>query len=556
MASLKKIRLATRLTALTVYCACQSPAAMADAIESQISPVAPLPAPSSAEEASKGEPSPSNAPSSPVAPVAPEPPSASSPPKPSATEGKDVVKSRQVPPLDEDEGIKDVPGQPDFKYKLHALNTKILLKEIEFAKFNIHFKQQGNVQGRWRGLRYFASQETSAAMTMSGLIGQIVAGERSLTATTRTVDKNTGKVTASPRPLNRTAIQRALCSQMIGQQIGSLGALTELGINYYHSHQAKKKGYDRASALRKAVVMRHDLESLLEQRENLVAGVVMQPAQKEILKLEGEVLKDICFLTFDEYKRAHASIARFRTFQNSLFVGDFAKHTTGWTGNLLGIISQGVRNPVLNGPNGICVTISGAIIVANPIVSRELGKLMERQTLKKLNRDFGDTESKDLSIFQKDAQALKSALAIHRFFGARPLTACEDRIALYETENISRQRQLDLAIEEIRAGQRSATQNILASQILGNTKMSDGIALVMSGYNFPRNTRAGFPLTVAGQIAYTSGSAYTVADNIRIQIQAERSRRRLKTKRLLPVQVYSDRLKALEELEKRVQTPL
>lgn len=543
MASVKKFWLATTLAALTAFGAGSCPSAIAQAIEPQISPVDM----SSGDAPGTDSPATDTAPSAPTVPPAPPPP---------ANEGKDLAKSRQVPPLDEDEGIEDVPGQPGFKAKLHELNTKILLKEIEFSKFNIHFKQQGNVQGRWRGLRYFASQETSAAMTMGGLIGQIVARERSLSNTTRTVDKRTGKVTARPRPLNRTAIQRSLCSQMIGQQIGSLGALTELGINYYHSQQAKKNGFDRASTLKNAVAMRQELESLLDQRQQLIDSVIMKPAQKTILRLEGEVLKDICYLTFDEYKRAHIGIARFRTFQNSLYVGDFAKYSVGWAGNLCGIISQGIRNPVLNGPNGMCVTISGALMVANPIVSRGIGKLVEVQTRKKLNRELGDTEAKDLSKFQRDSQALKSALAIHRFFGAQPLSACEDRIALYETENISRQRQLDLAIEEIRAGQRSATQNIFGSQIVGNTKIANGVTLIMQGYNFPRNTRAGFPLVVAGQIAYMSGSAYTVADNIRIQVQAERARRKLKSKKLLPVQVYGDRLKALDELEKRVQSPL
>jgi len=470
-------------------------------------------------------------------------------------EGRDLEKARQVPVINEDEGL-DIAGQPEFKTKLHSVNSRILLKEIEFSKFNIHFKQEGNVQGRWRGLRYFASQETTAAMTMGGLIGQIVARERSLDETTRTFDSKTGKVTAKPRPLNRTAIQRALCSQMIGQQVGSLGALTELGINFYHSHQAKKHGYDRATALKKAVALRKELEGLLLEREQLIESVIMSAEQKAILKLEGEVLRDICHLTFDEYKTTHIGIARFRTFQNSLYVGDFAKHTTGWVGNMLGIISQGIRNPVLSGPNGVCITISGALIAANPIVSRGLGKLAEVQTRKKLNRELGDTESRDFALFEKDAKALKSALAINRFFGARPLSACEDRMALYETEDVSRQRQLRLAVEEIRAGQRSATQNVFASQIVGGSKIANGIALVMAGYEFPRNTRANFPLVVSGNIAYMSGSAYSVVDNIRIQVQAERSRRKLEKRRHLPTQVMGDRLKALDELEKRVQSPL
>lgn len=465
-------------------------------------------------------------------------------------------KAKQVPVILQDEGIEDVPGNPDFEDKLHALNCSILLKEIEFAKFNIRFKQQGNVQGRWRGLRYFAWQETNSLMTVSGLLGQIIARKRSLDHTTRTVNEDTGRVTARPRPLNRRAIQLASCSQMIGQQIGSIGALSELAINFYHSHQAKKQGYDRATALKKAAVMRQELKALLAERQKLVDSVVLSPTQREVLILEGEVLKDVCNLTFDEYRSFHISNAKFRTFQNALYFGDFAKASVGWPGNLLGILAQANRNPNLGGPNGILVATSGAIVAANPFVSRGLGKLMEIRTRKKLNREFGDTERQDLDDFEKDTKALKAALVRHRQFGNSPLLACEDRMALYETENISRQKQVELASQEVRAGQRTATQNITSAQIVGDTKMANGITSMIAGFRYPRVQRANFPLVVDGQITYLAGSSFGAADNIRIQIQAEIRRRRLKRQRLLPSQVYGDRMKALEDLEKRINSPL
>ncbi len=464
--------------------------------------------------------------------------------------------SKPVPNIEQDEGIEGVQGMPDFEDKLHALNCKILLKEIQFAKFNVKFRQEGNVQGRWRGLRYFASQETNAVMTMGGLIGQVVVRERSLAKTTRTVDKKTGKVTARPRPLNRGAVKRALCSQMIGQQIASVGALNELAINYYHARQAKKKGYDRPTALKKAAAMRQELKGLLAERVQLIESAVMAPTQKEVLQLEGEVLKDICNLTFDEYRRYHIGIARFRTFQNALFVGDFLKSSVGWPGNLLGVISQARRNPHLGGPNGICVTTSGAIITANPILARALGKLMEIHTRKKLDREFGNTEKQDLDDFEKDEKLLHLALARHRQFGNTPLLACEDRMALYESEDESRQKQEDLASREIKAGQRTATQNVVSAQIVGNTKMANGITQALAGFRYPANRRANFPLVVNGQISYLAGSSFGAADNIRIQIQAEINRRRLKRQGLLPGQVYADRTRALEDLERRINSPL
>ncbi len=489
----------------------------------------------------------------------PEPPSdnqAKPPHQPVEIPSEVIEKARQVPLIDDDEGIDEVPSDPDFEAKVHELNRKILQKEIEFAKFNVQFRRQANVQGRWRGLRYFVSQETNAVMTASGLLGQVIARERSLANTTRSVDKQTGRVVARPRPLNRHAIELALCSQMIGQQIGSLGALGELGINYYHSAQAKKNGYDRASALKKAAAMRQELKALLSEREKLVDSVLMMPTQREVLRWEGEVLKDICNLTFDEYRHFHISIARFRTLQNSLYFGDFLKSSVGWPGNLLGILGQANRNPTLAGPNGICVMTSGVLVALNPIVSRGLGKLMEVKTRKKLNREFGSTEKQDLDDFEKDTRQLKEALMRHRQYGNAPMRACEDRMALYETEDLSRQKAFELGLREIKAGQRTATQNVASAQIVGQTKIVNGIALMIAGFRYPRNQRANFPLTVNGQLTYMCGAYFGAADNIRIQVQAEIARRRLQRQRLLPNQVFADRLKALEELEKRVNSPL
>ncbi len=461
-----------------------------------------------------------------------------------------------TPAVDEkDEGVFDVPGQPDFEDNLHALNCRILLKEIEFAKFNIRFRKEGNVQGRWRGLRYFASQETNSLMTVAGLTAQVVVREESLARTTRSVDKKTGQVTARPGQTNRLVLEKSAGCQMIGQQIASLGSAVELGINIYHARQARTNGYDRETALKKAAAMRLELKKMLAEREQLVESAMMMPTQRDVLKLEGEVLKDICNLTFDEYRKVHIGNARFRTFQNTLFCGDFSRSTVGWVGNLLGLLGQVKGNPRFGGPNGVCTTTSGAIIAANPIVSRGLGILNGLYTRNKLNRKFGDTEKQDLDDFEQDTNQLKAALLKHRQIGNLPLTACESRLAIYQTEDRSRGIQEDLAVQEVRAGQRTATQNVVSAQIVGDTKMANGITQAIAGYRYPFNQRANFPLVVDGQIAYLAGSTYGSLDNVRIQVQAERRRTQLKKRRLLPNQVYQDRMKALDDLERAVRQP-
>ncbi|MBK7841309.1 MAG: hypothetical protein IPJ49_27225 [Candidatus Obscuribacter sp.] len=41
-------------------------------------------------------------------------------------------------------------------------NRQILLKEIELERYSINFRKKNNVQGRYRGWRYFISQEANA----------------------------------------------------------------------------------------------------------------------------------------------------------------------------------------------------------------------------------------------------------------------------------------------------------------------------------------------------------------------------------------------------------
>jgi hypothetical protein len=114
-------------------------------------------------------------------------------------------------------------------------NRQILLKEIELERYSINFRKKNNVQGRYRGWRYFISQEANASLTSAGLLRQL--RERQ-----NVIDANNRVGSLRRRP-NRQVLESGLICQLVGQSIGGTGSAIELGINMVHEQQARKQGY-------------------------------------------------------------------------------------------------------------------------------------------------------------------------------------------------------------------------------------------------------------------------------------------------------------------------
>ncbi len=123
-------------------------------------------------------------------------------------------------------------------------------------------------------------------------------------------------------------------------------------------------------------------------------------------------------------------------------------------------------------------------------------------------------------------------------------------------EDLSRQKSSRAGIERNQSRSKSATQNVAAAQIVGQTKIANGIGFDGGRLSLPAKSQSRLSghsgrsdcvhercvLWLAGQYSHTSTSRVRQA-----QAQAPG---------LLPDQVFSDRMTALEELEKRVKSPL
>jgi hypothetical protein len=113
------------------------------------------------------------------------------------------------------------------KSRVDDLTRQILLKIVELERFNLHYKQEVAKQGRWKGWRYAAWQETNGGLSLAGgIIGTAERGSHL---------EPTGKYIAGQ--IHTSVQENANVLIMAGNCVGALGAMSEFGVNAYHELQ-------------------------------------------------------------------------------------------------------------------------------------------------------------------------------------------------------------------------------------------------------------------------------------------------------------------------------
>ncbi len=446
--------------------------------------------------------------------------------------------------------------QEQFYSQLQNLNRRILLKDIELERFNVRFRSASSVQGRWRGPRYFLSQETNAAATMAGLWGALAVREEPIQhPLILNIDKK-GKLTETQRAPSRIGIEETILPQLVGQGAGALGSAIELGINYFHDSQAKRKGLDRPTASKHVEGIKKEMAALFAERNALLASnaSIITPAQQQLTVLEGNVLKDLCDLALNEYARFHISTHRNRTLQDSLYIIDVARNVVGIAGNVVALNGTQVRRRSYNGTAGILTFSSGFLALANPIASRLAGKIVSMHDERQLQKLQEGTEECDLAKLETDraklAELIKSSQSDSQPDALFTQTIQLD--ALNQLDMQDHKKKLELALREVRAGTRAATENITVGALVGGSKMVLGITVMISGFRYYNRAIQSNNIIAAGLMTYGIGSSLAVGENIRIQAMNEINRRKLSRNNQLPSQIFAEHLKELDAIESRL----
>lgn len=451
-------------------------------------------------------------------------------------------------------------GASDFYSHLDDLNRKILLKDVELERFNITFRKANNVQGRWRGPRYFLSQETNAVATASGVWASVVIRSAPLLGKYYLALNSKGHIVQKRKLPFRIGLEEALIPQMIGPSIGTLGSTCELGVNIFHDYQAHKMGLDPVSANKRVEAIKKEIVDLTSKRNALIKageGTIPQ-SHLQLAVAQGQILQDLCNLALNEYAKFHVGTRRYRGFQDSIYILDIVKNMIGLSGTIVADYPATIAHRgAANAPAGVLGLVSGAFIIASPVIARLIGRAVASHAQHRLSGLVEGNESYDLAKLESDLARLRPLMHAAEQSDPAPalyFTRTEQIQSLNELSTESHRKKYEMSQREIRAGTRAATENIATGTVVGGTKIMSGLGYMIAGFRFYHNPIDSNFDILDGGITYGVGSTIGAADNLRIQLRSELQRRKLMKNHLLPGQIFADHLERLKEIERRLTT--
>lgn len=422
------------------------------------------------------------------------------------------------------------------------LINDIIRDEIALEKFNLRFSLEAVKQGRWKGLRYGGLQEANNALSDAGLI--VGTAERF-------------QHISNPRKNHNGALMHANVLPAIGQTIGAGASCLELVINGLHSMRARQLGFAPGHSRRYATRVIADLDDKLAQLEALCQS---EPGRSDsgvgkLHELERRVLTDMRNVSVAEFKLYFLGSRKAFWTQQSFYMLDCAKNTVGAVGNLVGYNALRHHNSKLITPLGTLVTISGAMIVLDPVLSRAFGRsveLIDRHLLSKTNIGEIKFSCEELHNDTANLHAFceRSKIAERR---DQLLESAIDRAAVYESADAHVMDQMERGARDIRKGNRQALQNICAATLTGSTKLTAGIETLVAGAAYLDNPRRINVLLGSGTLTYMAGLSFTVIDQMRILAAGQLKYHKLKKRGELPAQLARARLEELEKMEQSLE---
>ncbi len=229
-------------------------------------------------------------------------------------------------------------------------------------------------------------------------------------------------------------------------------------------------------------------------------------------------------------------------FQQSQLFFDATKYSLNAAGSFLAYDSLHARDRRYNGRAGVCWNISGAVYMFGPIISRVLAKEVGEGHKRACARQLAMLTKRPFKSWKQTDNCSQICAAAPRLHQTKSqLLSTEARC----TNNVKK-----AFSDEIISGQKAkakattvASQNIGAGLYLGASRLSQGILFTIPGFNRAYNSKTERANKVtntdlfAAAVIGIPASAFAMLDTLRIQVQGELNRHKLKKSGLLPSQI-------------------
>lgn len=431
--------------------------------------------------------------------------------------------------------------------KIDELTREILLKEFDLERYGIRYNMEYGKQGRWKGWRYGFWGEANLGL---GLAGGIIS-----------VD-NRGRKLRDASHVNVHTQESANYIPMIGNIIGAGAAGTEFGINSWNCYKASRKGYSPRKARKHVKEKREEIEKLLEQRAKLIADEGGRPELEARAKLdaaEQRVLKDLLTQTLQQFERFYLGKTNLLAFQQMQYLFDISKNVTSAVGYEYAYLSLARKHRIENGRAGVLFAVSGGLYMAGPVLSRLFAKMLVNRERNLLKPSTQIAENATLEQLKEDRNLLEGACKV----AGCPKEKIEDFLdrsaSIYALGEKNFEDEIARGKKALDKSKLVATQNIAAGAFVGGTKVASGILFMIPGFNARFNTSGHRADRATNSNLFTSSlislpaSTFAIIDTLRINIQGEVARQKLKKQGLYPDQLAQKRLDDLDRLEKMVK---
>lgn len=460
-------------------------------------------------------------------------PSETSSPGTSSTSDKahDEVKD-DVPPIEPKKEVSEqtVPPAPYFEMKsVDRLSNDIVRKELELLRFNTYYRMETADQSKAQSIRQVLYNLLGSGVSLGGAV-TIMAHRWS-----------------HRRPRKEVLVAGSACL-LTGQSIVMGGIFLEKTLDLIKERKLKKEGLKPDDAARYVRAHVKGIDDLIAEREAAIRKLSLAPELAKALSTETEVLKEAADMSVVEFAHFYATTRMRNWSRNASYInGLIATGCGGDLGSLVGMLTSSNRRPSMAVPAGIGFVLSGAAIIASPMVNRYVSKKAKSSGLAQFKAEIEKTRDSSLVDLSKKVTALQSQMVGIPVASRSPGVLA--RLEIYNS-------QVQIFREQVRREAMNDQKNKdifvyrqVANTAMGGTKIAWGSMLINAGstaYNSPIR----FNRTVAqAATVYTVSQSLWLADTLYSAKRPKALKFPVGGELQLPVQKLEERLKLLESLE-------
>ncbi len=424
-------------------------------------------------------------------------------------------------------------GNPQL-VEVEKLTNSILRAEIQMMRYSTSLHATWVRPSRGKSWRVFAYKMTGSTMLNVGM--SLIAGSRF-------------QYMNNPPAASRPYLKSGHIVNMTGASILLGGTLFEAFLDKRAENRHAKKHLDLKSALQTFLDMQNQLDSSLAKRNSLVENCPgLSPSQKEILRVDGLVLRDLRDLTVSEFQYSFSDIARLRSARDAATLTTaFGAATAAYGGSLQSLLSVADREPKQVGVAGIGFITSGSSVIASPMLIHWAGHHARFRARAKL--ESAGVTARVIAAENFDAHRKELAELIARADSSdkQLLQALDARKTVYDLQN-----ELLDAREETREAidkriKKEYHERMFYSTTVGGTQVARGAQLAVAGFKYFDAATKSYPLVAAASTTYIAGSGVWTLDNIQGKLREEIARKRATT--ITTTSVHAKLLEDMDDLE-------